>query len=176
MIKLISECNDFMKDCGFTYAFCGGYALELFLGKKLRPHSDIDVTVFDDNKADVIEYVLSKGWNVYEHGFDWIDSKKSNSYLKSILSPEDKRISSLHSVWALKPNCSFIKLEPKHNQKNIYDYAITDNEQLNFDYIGIEFNKREDEKFVLDSFSSQGKTLQENSTKQSFLLMKKYRI
>ena len=51
MDNLISECNDFMKNCGFPYAFCGGYALELFLNKKLRPHSDIDISIFEEYRV-----------------------------------------------------------------------------------------------------------------------------
>jgi len=157
MIKLISECNDFMKNCGFTYAFCGGYALELFLGKKLRPHSDVDITVFEEDKINVVEYVLNKGWNVYEHKADWIDNKIANNYLRQILNTNDKRITELFSVWVIKPDCSFFKLELRPGGDNIYDYEILNDEQLNFDFIEIIFNKQKDGNFVFDSFTSQGK-------------------
>lgn len=159
MIKLISECNYFMKQCGFTYSFCGGYALELFLGKKLRPHSDIDITVFEEDRINSIEFVLSKGWNVYEHKFDWIDNMKSNSYLRSISNPHNENISELHGVWAIKPDCSFIKIEPKPGTEDIYNYEILNGEQLNFDFFEILFNKQKDGNFVFDSFTSQGKNI-----------------
>jgi len=54
MNKIISECNTFLKDCGITYAFCGGHALELFLNKKLRSHSDVDIIVFEKYKNCII--------------------------------------------------------------------------------------------------------------------------
>lgn len=101
MIKIISECNDFIKDCGFTYAFCGGYALELFLGKKLRTHSDVDITVFEEDKINIADFMLKKGWNVYEHKADWIDNKIANNYLRQLLSAGDTKITELHSVWAI---------------------------------------------------------------------------
>ena len=159
MIKLISECNDFMKNCGFTYAFCGGYALELFLGKKLRPHSDIDTTVFEEDKNNSIEFVLNKGWNVYEHKADWIDNKIANNYLHPILNSSDERIGELRYVWAIKPGCSFFKIEPKSGEKDIYDYEILNGEQLNFDFFEILFNIQKDGNFVFDSFTSQGKNI-----------------
>jgi len=148
-----------MKNCGFTYAFCGGYALELFLGRKLRPHSDIDTTVFEEDRINAIKFVLNKGWNVYEHRCDWIDNKKANAYLRAILNSNDKNISNLRSVWAIKPDCSFFKIEPKSGDENIYDYEILNTEQLNFDFIEIIFNKRNDGYFGFDSFTSQGKNI-----------------
>ena len=135
MIKLISECNNFMKDCGFTYAFCGGYALELFLGRKLRPHSDIDTTVFEEDRINAIEFVLNKGWNVYEHKADWIDNKIANNYLRQILNSKNEKITNLRYVWAIKPGCSFFKIEPRHGEDDTYDYEILNGEQLNFDFL-----------------------------------------
>ena len=156
MIKIISECNDFMKGCGFTYAICGGYALELFYGKKLRAHGDIDVTVFEEDRANSVEYVLNKGWNVYEHKFDWVDNKKANSWLRSISNPNDKKLEKLHVVWVMKPGCTLIDIKPKSGENNIYNYEITNDEQLYFDFFEINFNKRENGNFVFDSFNSQG--------------------
>jgi len=98
MTKIISECNDFMKDCGFPYAICGGYALELFLGNKLRPHSDIDITTFEENRINSIAFALSKGWNIYEHKADWIDNKKANCYLRAIINPNDKENAELKHI------------------------------------------------------------------------------
>jgi len=148
-----------MKDCGFTYAFCGGYALELFLNKKLRPHSDIDTTVFEEDRIDSIKYVLNKGWNVYEHKSDWIDNKIANNYLRRILNPFDEKNTELKYVWAIKPDCSFFKIEPKSGGENIYNYEILNGEQLNFDFFEIIFNKQKDGYFVFDSFTAQGKNI-----------------
>jgi len=159
MNKIIYECNNFLKDCGFTYAFCGGYALELFLNKKLRSHSDVDIIVFEEDKNSIIDFMLNKGWNVYEHKADWTDNKIANNYLRSILNSNDENIPQLFSVWTIKPGCSFFKIEPKPGGSNIFDYEILNNEQLNFDFLEIIFNKQKGGKFIVDSFTSQNKNI-----------------
>ena len=148
MIKLITECNDFFKDCGFTYAICGGYALELFMGKRIRSHADIDISLFDEDKKSVVEYMLSKKWNVYEHKTDWVDNKKANAYLRSISSSDDENISTLNCIWAIEPDCSFFEIKPKSGIDNTYDYKILNTEQLNFDFVEIIFNKQQNDRFV----------------------------
>lgn len=159
MIKIISESNDFLKDCDLSYAFCGGYALELFLNKTLRPHSDVDIVVFEEDKSSIIKYVLSKGWNIYEHKSEWINNKKANSYLRLIQNPNDEEVSQLNGVWAVKPGCSLVKVEPKLGGDNSFNYAILNKEQLNFDFFEIIFNQQKDGSFVIDSFSSQNKNI-----------------
>jgi len=157
MIKIISECNDFIKDCGFLYAICGGYALELFRGTELRSHSDIDISVFEENKTSSIDFVLSNGWNVYEHIVEWDfeNHKKGNSCLMAILSSSDTNITGLKNIWVIKLDCSFFKIVPRPNEGTIYDYEILNSVQLNFDFFEIVFNKQEEGNFVLDTFSSQ---------------------
>ena len=55
MFELITKCNSLIKDCGVPYAFCGGWALELFMNKSIRQHSDIDVIVFSDDSGAIVE-------------------------------------------------------------------------------------------------------------------------
>ena len=64
--KLIIEANDLLKNGGFDYAFCGGQAIDLFLGYESRVHGDIDVCVYWENRNRIIEYMQSKGFLVYE--------------------------------------------------------------------------------------------------------------
>ena len=141
MIKLISECNNFLKGCGFTYAFCGGHALELFINKQIRHHSDIDISIFDEDRKSIVEFMLSHGWNIYEHS-------PYSKQLGLISGHDDDRVLSVHAVWAIKPGCSFIKIEPTPGEDNILDYEILSEEQLNFDFIEIIFNSQKDGKFI----------------------------
>ena len=150
MIKIISECHDLLKDCGFPYAICGGYALELFINKTIRSHADIDISIFDEDKKSIVEFMLNNGWNIYEHKADWIANKKATAYLRSILNSNDEKLLNLHCVWAIKPDCSFFKIEPKPGEDNIFDYEITGNEQLNFDFIEVIFNRRQSGEFICD--------------------------
>jgi hypothetical protein len=159
MIKIVSESNDFLKNCNLTYAFCGGYALELFLNKTLRSHSDVDIIVFEEDKSLIIKYVSSRGWNIYEHKSEWIDNEKANSYLRLVRNPYGEEVLHLSGVWAIKPDCSLIKVEPKPGGSNIFNYEILNKEQQNFDFFEIVFNKQKDGCFVVDSFSSQNKNI-----------------
>jgi hypothetical protein len=49
IVKLLTPCN-------FPWFIAGGYAIDLFLGRITRPHSDIDICVFRDNFCELNEY------------------------------------------------------------------------------------------------------------------------
>ena len=135
MIPLIMECYEFLKGCGCTYAFCGGHSFELFTHKRIRPHSDIDISIFDEDRIKIAEYMLNNGWNVFEH-------PPYAKCLGLISSPHDDRVLDRFCLWAIKPDCSFLKIAPKPGEGNMFDYEILNKEQLNFDFIEIVFNKR----------------------------------
>jgi len=64
--RLIPEADELLKNGGFEYAFCGGQALDLFLGYESRVHGDIDVCVFRNDRDRIIRYMLAQGFFVYE--------------------------------------------------------------------------------------------------------------
>lgn len=64
--KLVLEANELLKHGGFDYAFCGGQALDIFLGYQSRLHGDIDICAFWDDRDKIIEYMLSQGYKVFE--------------------------------------------------------------------------------------------------------------
>ncbi|MCL2775645.1 MAG: hypothetical protein FWD71_20210 [Oscillospiraceae bacterium] len=145
MRKLILECNNFLKDCGFSYAFCGGNALELFLNKNLRPHSDIDIFTFEEYRKDAVKFFLNKSWNVYirtEH--------MEIPTLSSITDSEDKRLIDCTVVWVIKPVCSFIKLDTINGEENAFKYTVLIEEQLNLDFIEIIFNAKNNSDYICD--------------------------
>lgn len=143
MNSLIVECNNFIKDCGLTYAFCGGYAFELFTKTKNRSHSDIDITLFNEDRKNIIDFLLNKGWNVYE-------PLHSVNCLRRITDPNDESALKCLYIWAIKPDCTFINIEPKSGEDNIFNYVILNKEQLNFDFIDIIFNTKKEGCFVCD--------------------------
>ena len=147
MNNLISQCNDFIKDCGFPYAFCGGYALEMFANKSIRTHCDVDLSIFEEDKQNLVNFILNKGWNVYEHGVEWIDGITPKVTLRPILK-NDESIPQLYAVWAIKPDCSLFKITPNLDKDNIFDCEILSHEQLNFDFIEIIFNSQKDNNFI----------------------------
>lgn len=66
MIPLVLETDGLLQSGPFDYGFCGGYAIELFVEHGVRNHEDIDVAVFWDQRNEVIQYMQSQGWLVYE--------------------------------------------------------------------------------------------------------------
>ena len=156
-IKLVSECNDFLKDCGFPYAICGGYALELFLNKKIRTHGDIDITVFEENKADIIRFIMDNNWNVYQYLPGGIPGVSGS--LRLVLTEDDNEVLSPNLLVALKPGCSLFKIDPKPGEDNIFNHKILSDKQMNFDFMEIIFNNQKDDKFVFWPFTSRGKNI-----------------
>jgi hypothetical protein len=47
----------------FAWGLAGGYAIELFLGKTIREHGDIDVAVFRDEQLQLQQWLAS--WQLY---------------------------------------------------------------------------------------------------------------
>lgn len=140
MNNLILECNNFFKDSGLTYAFCGGYALELYLNKKIRVHGDIDISVFEDERKNIVEFISNKDWNIY--------GRTGHMKLSRIMDSEDKRLIDCVQLWAIKPTCSFIKLDSVKGEENMVIYDVISDKQLYFDYIDIMINKRHNGRFI----------------------------
>jgi len=70
--------------------------------------------------------------------------------LRAITDINDDQLLQAFDLWAIKPDCSFIEIEPHPDNTNKFDCEITNDEQLNFDYIGIIFNKQENGYFICD--------------------------
>lgn len=144
MERIISECYHFVKDCKLTYALCGGYALELFTNTKKRNHSDVDITLFKEDRKVAVDYILRKGWDVYE-------PLHSEDSLRKITDSSDKNVQNIFNIWAMEPNCSFIKIEPKTGEDNRFIFEILDKEQKNFDFMDIIFNTQKDGNFICNN-------------------------
>ena len=142
MNNLILECNDFLKNGRFIYAFCGGYALELYLNKSVRVHSDIDIFIFEEDIKNFVDFILSKGWNIY--------ARTGHMQLSQISNSNSERLADCSTLWAIKPFCSFVKLDMVNGEENTFIYEIITDNQLCFDFIDIFISKRQDEEFICD--------------------------
>lgn len=54
MNELLLQTNNFLSGLQIPWAVCGGFALDLFLNREIRKHSDIDICVLK-----MIEIVFS---------------------------------------------------------------------------------------------------------------------
>ena len=66
MNSLVLKCNEFLKNNGFNYAFCGGHAIDIAIGQCTRPHGDIDISAFWEDRNLIIKFMQKNGWIVYE--------------------------------------------------------------------------------------------------------------
>ena len=46
------------------WAFCGGWAVDLWLNRITRQHKDIDITVFRKDQLSLQSYLLRRGWQL----------------------------------------------------------------------------------------------------------------
>ena len=66
MNALLEQADRLLQNIKIRWAFCGGYALDLFLNRETRKHSDIDICVFENDRELILDYMLSHDWNVYQ--------------------------------------------------------------------------------------------------------------
>ena len=66
MDQLLEQANRLLQNIKIPWAFCGGYALDLFLNKEIRRHSDIDICVFENDREKILDYMLCHGWKIYQ--------------------------------------------------------------------------------------------------------------
>ena len=152
MHELVYECREFFNDCGFPYAICGGYAIEMFLGKQIRPHGDLDISIFHEDMKHIVDFMLHKGWDVYIPPDD-------SEYIERISSADDDRVLNISGLFAIKPGCALFKLEPVPGDNSKFKFEDTNNRQTNFDFIDIIFNQRQGNNFVFWPLTDRGKNI-----------------
>lgn len=66
-MTLLRQMGELLRDFGGPWAICGGYALELFAGRTIRPHGDIDLCLPESARTDIIAFLLERGWRIHEY-------------------------------------------------------------------------------------------------------------
>ena len=137
MNQLIIEANDLLKDGGFEYAFCGGQAVDLFLGYDSRTHGDIDVCAFWNERDKIILYMQSRGFQVYE----MLGGGRAHR-----IADVSNQIYEKRNIFCFKEGCPLVKLYPlDENDCCWMEFFHTGQTELNF--IEFLFNDRSDADF-----------------------------
>jgi hypothetical protein len=137
MNRLVLECNDFLKGNVFEYAFCGGHALDIHIGKTTRSHGDIDLSAYWEDRNKIILFMQTQGWIVYE--------AMGGGKIHLITDTDDQKLIKLN-IFCVKEGCPFFHAELIEN--NIYHCDIDHVEQKHLDYIEFLFNKRTEDEFI----------------------------
>ncbi|MEX0786092.1 MAG: hypothetical protein WD939_05605 [Dehalococcoidia bacterium] len=58
-----------METYGRTWALCGGWAVDAWLGRPTRDHGDVDIAVFQDDHRALFEHLT--GWQLVAHPPNW---------------------------------------------------------------------------------------------------------
>ncbi|MCH5288070.1 MAG: hypothetical protein J1E43_11695 [Christensenellaceae bacterium] len=66
MREMLRDLRGLLAGCGADWAVCGGFAIELFLGRETRPHGDLDLAVPEEDRREVERFMREQGWLVYE--------------------------------------------------------------------------------------------------------------
>ncbi|MCL2573847.1 MAG: hypothetical protein FWE34_04750 [Defluviitaleaceae bacterium] len=136
-MELVKKFNEFVAQIGIDYAICGGHAIDLFLGRKTRLHKDLDVSVFWEDRDEVVQHMLDNGWDVYE--------PCGMEHLHKIGDVHNqKRLRS--NIWCVRsdsPRYSFME-----HEESMFAVEFDNSEQTELDYIEFLFNTRNDKYFL----------------------------
>jgi hypothetical protein len=137
MLNLVLECNDFLKNNGFNYAFCGGHAIDINLGYITRPHGDIDLSAYWEERNFIINFMQTQRWIVYE--------AMGNGKVHLITNIANQKMLKVN-IFCVKDGCTFFHTE--HIENDIYKCEIDHIEQRELDYMEFLFNKHTENKFI----------------------------
>lgn len=109
-MKLLLKTRELLADFSRPWAICGGYALETFAGRHIRLHGDVDVCLLEQDRADIIAYLLDRGWLIYEY--------RGMGKVKPINSPADSEPG--RNLMALLPGCPLVEFFPCEEEGLLY--------------------------------------------------------
>lgn len=123
MEKCLSRLASLLEDADFPWALCGGYALELFVGRPVRPHGDIDVCVPESARAQLVRCMLRKGWRVLEY--------RGMGLVRPILQADAGEAG--RNLMCLRADCGLVELFPSGQEGLMYHrFTPGDMSEINF--------------------------------------------
>jgi len=139
MNELILAANHLLENAPVSWAVCGGFAIDLFLGKETRAHGDIDICVFEKDRENILKHMLKSNWQVYEF--------RGNGKVRSLnaaLSSEPGR-----NLMCTSGACELVKFYPCEEEQLLwYEFFHTGLKQL--DYVEFLFNTSMEDAFNFD--------------------------
>ena len=138
MNYLIISANNLLKQGQFPYAFCGGYAIELFVNNKIRTHGDIDVAAFWEDRDKIILYMQSLDWQVYE---------MCGNGVAHHITDVKNQLKTKRNIFCVKDNCEIVKLTPLE-ESDMYNLDFDHSGQNKLNFIEILFNSKDENNFL----------------------------
>lgn len=136
MNPLLEKTRDLLRNADFSWAVCGGFALELFLDRQTRVHDDIDICVFEEDRERIVRYMLRENWDVYEF--------RGQGKVRPIADPAASE--SGRNLMLLREKCELVKFYPCDNGDLYHQFFHTGVRDLN--YLDFLFNTVIDKWFL----------------------------
>lgn len=136
--ELMKEVNEFLSRGNFEYAICGGYAVDLFLNRNVRRHSDIDVSAYWRDRDQIIVFMQSWGFRVYE---------MCGGGIAHHITDLHDQIKAKRNIFCFKDECDLVKLSPTE-AKGMYRIEFDHRGQTKLDFIEFLFNNRTEDSFL----------------------------
>ena len=76
-VPLLARVADIMSDFGPSWALCGGWSVDIWLGRLTRDHGDVDLSIFHDDQHAIFDYFTS-GWLL--NGHDALDGDGTETW------------------------------------------------------------------------------------------------
>ena len=143
MHKIILQAHELLKDAGFPYCVCGGFALDMFVGRELRKHGDFDISVFEHDRRKVVDFLQENDWPIY--------ARFSASEFYLVEDWTDEQLAKHDNMWAVKPG-GFAEMYLKDAEKGVYSYRIREPRLQGFDFIEIAFNTLDNGCFTCEHY------------------------
>jgi len=149
MNKIILQAYELFKSAGFDYAICGGFALEMFVGKQYREHDDFDITIFDCDRYKALQFLHDNGWGLYAR---YADTRFANirsigdRILHSIENPQGSKWEDSDNAVAILPDSYATPVYIERAGVHVLKFGEPKLTKL--DFIKIAFNKQQDNNFI----------------------------
>ncbi|MCI8388545.1 MAG: hypothetical protein HFE63_08795 [Clostridiales bacterium] len=138
MNRLVCQANELLTGRNFEYAVCGGQAIDLFLGYESRIHSDIDILSYWYCRDEIILYMKSLGFEVYE----MLGGGKAHHITDISCQMKIKR-----NIFCCKDSCELVQLANTDEADIVY-INFRHIGQRKLDFIEFLFNDHSETEFI----------------------------
>lgn len=138
----MKQATDFLRPAPFTWAVCGGYALDLFHGHPLRSHGDVDICTLEPERADIVSFMLQQGWCVYEF--------RGQGKVRPL--DADSVSEAGRNLMCFTPDCQLVRFYPCEDEGLLY-HEFLHVDAAPFNYIEFLFNQTSGTRFVFNTAS-----------------------
>ena len=109
----------------------------MFIGKKTRPHKDLDVIVYWEDRDKIVQHMLNNGWEVYE--------PCNTPYLHKINDVSSQKLVQ-DNIWCINltnPHYKFTE-----HERDMFAVDFDNSEQTELNFIEFLFNTQKDGYFL----------------------------